>query len=130
MNISPIYSKKRHLRKIQTLLKEDPTLANLLTHDVDDLDEQDVESPGMNYSHLTDRQLRFIGHVSMITDLPITEFGLDPSHHRIQDVLGSIKQATIEEPHQLTREGDSKMSIDFSDEDTLPESRTQKGHAP
>ena len=88
MNVPQINSKKGDLLQIQTLLRADPALANLLTHDVDDLDEHDLSAHG-NYRNLTDKQLIFIGYVSRVTELPIAEFGLDPSHHRIQEVLGS-----------------------------------------
>ena len=89
MDVAQINRKKGYLEQIKYHLKRDPTLAHLLTHDVDDLDEQDLLSPSGNYSNLTDDQLIFIGNVSKVTDLPITEFGFDPSHSRIQEVLGS-----------------------------------------
>ena len=88
MDVAQINLKKGDLEQIKYHLKRDPNLVDLLTHDVDDLDEQDLSARG-NYRNLTDKQLIFIGYVSRVTELPIAEFGLDPSHHRIQEVLGS-----------------------------------------
>ena len=88
MDVAQINRKKGRLEQIQYRLKRDPTLVDLLTHDVDNLHSEDREFHG-SYSHLTNDQLIFIGYISKVTDLPIAEFGLDPYNRRIQEVLGS-----------------------------------------
>ena len=81
MDVAQINSKKGYLVQIQASLRKDPTLVNLLTYE--------GSPPLGDYSHLTDNQLIFIGYVSKVTDLPLIEFGLEPSHCRIREVLGS-----------------------------------------